>query len=578
MPRRIDIELTSAQPDGTWTWRAAGARQPKGSLDGSLLPEGAKSGDVVRADADFEIDGITIMSVAAPREKKREEPERIEIIGPPQAAEPGVTTQLATRTDRRPSDRRTDRDGRPGRDRDRQRTPGRDGARPERPSSDLPRTERGGGERGRPDRSIGDRARREHGGADRSAPAGSGGPGGSGGDRTGGDRRPDRFSGGPRREGAPRDRSDNRPLPAGAAPRGDVRRRARRLNPANTHRAAVLAALVPEQQPVAEQVLRGGIPAVRTAIHLEREKATAEGRAAPNADALLAMAEELLPRLKAAEWRDRAEAAVGAVDDIALRDLRSVVAGADVAREDESRQLASTLREALERRVTGMRTEWSDEITHHLDEGRVVRALRLAGRPPEPQTRVGAELAERLSEVAGQGMAADTPPDRWAALLDAVAASPMRRTVKPAGLPREVTPELLRAAHQQSGRVPALAPMLGISIPPPPGPPRPTGAPSRPGSPPRRPPHSGAPEGPRSSVQPGPPSTLAAPETATSPETAEQTPEAPPVEPAPTVDTAPTVEPAPTAEPEPSDAAGQGAAEGVSEVTPRPETATDSPN
>ena len=90
-----------------------------------------------------------------------------------------------------------------------------------------------------------------------------------------------------------------------------------------------MASLPPEQQPIAEQVLRGGIPAVRTALHLEREKAVAEGRPAPNTDQLIAMAESLLPRLKAAEWRDRAEAAAKEVDEISLRDLRSVVAGAD---------------------------------------------------------------------------------------------------------------------------------------------------------------------------------------------------------------------------------------------------------
>ena len=33
MPRRIDIELTSALADGSWTWRAAGAKVPKGTLD-----------------------------------------------------------------------------------------------------------------------------------------------------------------------------------------------------------------------------------------------------------------------------------------------------------------------------------------------------------------------------------------------------------------------------------------------------------------------------------------------------------------------------------------------------------------
>ena len=60
MPRRIEVELTSRRDDGTWTWRAAGARQPKGELEGRLLPSGAKVGDVVRAEADFDVEGITV--------------------------------------------------------------------------------------------------------------------------------------------------------------------------------------------------------------------------------------------------------------------------------------------------------------------------------------------------------------------------------------------------------------------------------------------------------------------------------------------------------------------------------------
>ena len=219
---------------------------------------------------------------------------------------------------------------------------------------------------------------------------------------------------------------------------------------------------------MAEQVLRGGIPAVRTALHLEREKAMAEGRPVPNTDQLVAMAESLLPRLKAAEWRDRAEAADKDVDEISLRDLRSVVAGADMAHDEETRALAARLREALDRRVEAQRSEWSEEIARHLDDHKVVRALRLAARPPEPAARLDAALADRLSDAAGRALAPDAPAERWLALLEAVAASPVRRSVQPAGLPTDATPELRRAAHQQSGRIPALAAMLGTSMPPPP--------------------------------------------------------------------------------------------------------------
>ncbi len=67
MSRRIEIELTSARPDGTWTWRAAGALKPKGVLDGALLPSGATVGSVYRADTDSEIDGITVLAVTDPK-------------------------------------------------------------------------------------------------------------------------------------------------------------------------------------------------------------------------------------------------------------------------------------------------------------------------------------------------------------------------------------------------------------------------------------------------------------------------------------------------------------------------------
>src|SRR3954452_5231438 len=103
MPRRIEVELTSSRDDGTWTWRAAGARQPKGSLDGALLYGGAKVGDVVRADAEFDVEGITIIHVLPPREE-RAEPERLEIVGSPRPVE-GVTTSLVGRERRDRRDR-----------------------------------------------------------------------------------------------------------------------------------------------------------------------------------------------------------------------------------------------------------------------------------------------------------------------------------------------------------------------------------------------------------------------------------------------------------------------------------------
>jgi hypothetical protein len=502
MPRKIEIELTSTRPDGSWTWRVSGAKQPKGVLDGGLLPAGAKVGDLLRAEAEFELDGTQITSVSPPP-GKRPEPERLQLLSDSKPFE-GVTTSLVPKTSR-PRRDRDDRGPRPDRgDRDRR------GPRPDRPgrrptdgagaeaagerAGDADRRPRDAGTRGRPP--AGARG-------DRNATTEE--PGGRG--RTGtrpATRRPDGR--GPGEGGGEAEHGRQR---AAAGPG-----RPKRLTPANTHRNEVLDSLAPEERAVAEQLLHGGIPAVRRAVQEQNARAKEEGRPEVKADALIALAEEILPRLKAAEWRDRAEAAAKDADEIGLRDLRSVVAGADAgARDDESRILAKTLRETLDRREAAARDAWVAEITAHLDEGRIARALRVAGRPPDPRTRFPAELATRLTEAASNAMSPDTSPDRWAALLAAVLESPVRRSVKPVGLPPSPPESLLHAARQASGRVPALAPMLGLQMPPPPGPPR--GAP-RP--PPGRPRSSGAPSpGPTAPVPAAPAPAAPAPPVATVP-------------------------------------------------------------
>src|SRR5581483_1140491 len=70
----------------------------------------------------------------------------------------------------------------------------------------------------------------------------------------------------------------------------------KRLRPARRHRTAVLEELPPEHRPIAEQVLAGDIPAVRSAI--EKENASRKERGEPpiNGSELLALAESLRPR------------------------------------------------------------------------------------------------------------------------------------------------------------------------------------------------------------------------------------------------------------------------------------------
>jgi hypothetical protein len=243
----------------------------------------------------------------------------------------------------------------------------------------------------------------------------------------------------------------------------------------STYRNAALAELPPEQLPVAEQLLRGGIPAVRNAIEEQNARARAEGRTEVSPDPLLTMAEALLPRMNLAGWKDRAVAARNAGKEAPLREVRSVVASAStVSLDDEGREMVTTLRDALGARVTALRDGWQARITAALDDGRVADALRVSARPPEPAARVPADMAVRLAEAAGTAMSSEVAEDEWKVLLDAVVDSPVRRTVKPAGLPEAAGEELRASARRAAGQVPELARLLGLPIPPPPGPRRPT--------------------------------------------------------------------------------------------------------
>ncbi len=439
MSHRIDIELTS-HIDSVWTWRAAGAKLPKGSLEHSLLYSGASVGDVVRAEAERELDGVRIVSVAAPKSLKAG-PEVLEIIARPQPT--GVQVIYAEKSRGRDRSERGDRGP-------------RDGARDGRPPRG-PRPERT--DRPSNDRPSGPRSER-----------GDSGP------------RPEHSNRGPRPE-----RSDRGPRPD--RPGRPAIQKEKRLNPGRVHRDAFLAALAPEQQPIAEQLFRGGIPAVRQAIIDQNAQLKADGKQEVPAAPLLALAEDLLPRVRQADWLDRASAALDVADAISLRDLRAVVTQADqAARDDESRETAAKLRGALSRRVEGERTTWANDISTSIAEGKIVRAVRLSSKLPDPGAKLSPELTAELLAATNIALSADTRPDVWASLIEAAADAPFRRSVEPVALPAKPGEALLATTAQASNRIPALLKLLGLTMPPPPRakaiPPRPpmTSAPQPPAS------------------------------------------------------------------------------------------------
>ena len=80
MSRRISIELTSNKGDGTWTWRAAGAREPRGLISDDMIPKGAGINSVFTAEVQSDMDGIAVLAVIE-TEDTRTAPETIEVLG-----------------------------------------------------------------------------------------------------------------------------------------------------------------------------------------------------------------------------------------------------------------------------------------------------------------------------------------------------------------------------------------------------------------------------------------------------------------------------------------------------------------
>lgn len=400
MSRRLDIELTSAPDGATFTWRAAGARQPKGTVPAATLPGGASVGDVLKVEIDVGLDGTEITQVI-PGRTSRQEPERIELHSAPIDEAALVTSKLAPKGKGRPRRDRSDRSDRPDRGRK------------------VP-----GGNRGRSDRP--DRTDSTRGAADGAA----------------------------RKPRAPR-RSSPPPTPE--------RPKAPRLRARRVHRTEVLESLAPEQRAVAEQVLRGGLAGVRQGIETENAQRREKGEAEVKVEGIVALAEGLLPRLRIAEWHDRADAALAAIDDVDLRDLRSVVVAADDNAKDETtRALAAELREKLAARVDRAQRDWLSELGTALDEKRIVRAIKLSSRPPKAGSPLPADLATRIVDAATAALTPDAGQGRWVAIIDALAFSPVRLRVVPAALPAEPSPELLALMTRVATRLPELAARFGI--------------------------------------------------------------------------------------------------------------------
>ena len=417
MSRRIEIELTSKRPDGTWTWRAAGAREPRGEVVDSVVPAGSSVNDVMRADVETDLDGSRVLSITPPK-AKNVRTGLLEILPSTRAFEP-VTQQLAKKGSRGGDDRK--------------------GPRRERKDGDKPRGERKDGDKPRGERKEGDRAR------------------------------------GDRKEGAEGRTDRPRRQFFDAPPELPQRPKAKRIRPLRVNVDAVLAELPEAHRTIAETVLNGGVPAVRAAIEEQNRIAVEAGKEKVPAEGLLQIAEQLLPRLRVAEWRDKAISAESIIHDIDLRDLRSIVVTADqlVAIDEDTRALVAKMRQGLVIRQETETKNWLDDVAAATSVGRVVRALRLSSQPPKAGVPFPAPLAAQIVAATVAGLTTDAPSERWIALLEAAAFSPIHAKVLPAAVPTVISEDLTKTVTRLGPLMPQIAALFGIAVDPKARPPRP---------------------------------------------------------------------------------------------------------
>ena len=90
---KIDVEITSQRENGDWTWRAVGAREPKGTVEASLLPGDLVVGAKFSVETEHFLDGIVVTKVFD-QKQATEKGETLEILGSGKQTDL-VTTQLA---------------------------------------------------------------------------------------------------------------------------------------------------------------------------------------------------------------------------------------------------------------------------------------------------------------------------------------------------------------------------------------------------------------------------------------------------------------------------------------------------
>ena len=402
MARRLDIEITSTRDDGSFTWRQAGAKAPKGVGATNLLPGGAKVGDVLRAEVEMDMDGATVVSVAVVKQRERNVT-LLEITGSGIAFQP--VTEVSTNGSRR-GDKRGPKGARGGR--------GERGARPGRSG------EREGSGRG------------AAGEAGRGAPAGR------------------------RQFTPPPPELAKRPRATRLRPKSQHRQAVLdTLKPEERVLAEVtlaggigaLRAAVKDQN---AKLTKEGKPTIN---------------AGPLVDQMLEVLPRLRVA-EWRDSVDAVESIIDTVDLRDLRSVVARANDATLMKDASLNGKREELRAALKRREDEALAHWLEDLRAAVDVGRIVAALNMSGKPPKAGTPPPAEVKQRLVAQTVEQLTADATSDRWSVVLEALAFAPVHNDVVPTALPARVTPELTKTVTRLAPLIPKIALLFGITADP----------------------------------------------------------------------------------------------------------------
>jgi hypothetical protein len=92
-----------------------------------------------------------------------------------------------------------------------------------------------------------------------------------------------------------------------------------------------------------------------------------------------------------------------------------------------------------------------------------VRALKLAGQPPKAGAIFPTELGRRLAESASANLTSDALTDRWVAVLEAAAFTPVRAQITITSKPDNPAAELTKTIERLATLLPQIATAFGIS-------------------------------------------------------------------------------------------------------------------